>query len=359
MKKLSTALRQFARPSSFVSLAFAFFILFSLYISRYLVKDEPALTTVLCIQAAFIAALSWIILREDFGRKPLQSIKLDKIFTGLVLFDIALICSGLINHSNFETNYRLSTWILAPVFYLLFKFLSDQDLIRAMLFVLPLYIVHGAFYENENIFAFFFTGITCLLMLYQKRELIKALIIEVILLFYVYTCSGSLLALLAVFISQLKKRIVVLAFSFAALFLLIVQIFGDKVSNLLQSHHRDVLYKDALKFFLQAPIIGQGISFKYMVYADQPRKGIDAHNFLLTVLVETGIVGLFCIIAVILGIIKIWPRLPAGSKILIIMYSSWSMVDDPFQWWGSNLLLLLALTRSESTKEFQDAAAQA
>jgi O-antigen ligase len=56
--------------------------------------------------------------------------------------------------------------------------------------------------------------------------------------------------------------------------------------------NRFVYYGNAIQFFLQAPIVGNGVRSFSILYHDRETEGAHPHNFVLEILADTGLVGL-------------------------------------------------------------------
>ncbi|ULG74948.1 O-antigen ligase family protein [Macrococcus brunensis] len=232
--------------------------------------------------------------------KKLSYINLFSIIVGIFIF-----------HINQEINYMRIGYALVPSALIL-----GYDVMR----------------KENRIISLIFYLITCALMiLYGNRGvfivLILFLILYIIFIVKINFRNFILLTVLIIsgyflLISEFFKSIVHLVFVnyFNGSYVLLKfnkMIEEGFVSSL---SGRDDIYKDALNYFIDSPIIGNGFGYSFSV------SDTSFHNFVLQIAVEFGIVGLilFCIISLI--ILKILLQCNSKEwKITFLLFLSLAM----------------------------------
>ena len=169
----------------------------------------------------------------------------------------------------------------------------------------------GFLYQNISYYSAFNVGLS-LFLLYERKfkNPFTRFLCFVLVAIQVGTCilsggrGGVLLSLILItlfIVLQLRKNILILVpVVLAAFVLLFIPIPGIENESIARSlsvfsgagidELRADLQAQALSYFLQKPILGNGIgSVFYLV-------GIYSHNFVTDILCETGIVGLLCVL---------------------------------------------------------------
>ena len=178
----------------------------------------------------------------------------------------------------------------------------------------------GFLYQNISYYSAFNVGLT-LFLLYEKKfkKVFTRFLYYALVFVQVAICvlsggrGGLLLAIILIalyIILQLRKSILILVpvflVGFVFLFVPIPGIENESISRSLSvfsgggiDELRADLQSQAISFFMQKPIFGNGIgSVFYLV-------GIYSHNFITDILCETGIVGLFALFWLLFVFVKL------------------------------------------------------
>lgn len=178
----------------------------------------------------------------------------------------------------------------------------------------------GFLYQNISYYSAFNVGLT-LFLLYEKKfkKVFTRFLYYALVFVQVAICvlsggrGGLLLAIILIalyIILQLRKSILILVpvflVGFVFLFVPIPGIENESISRSLSvfsgggiDELRADLQSQAISFFMQKPIFGNGIgSVFYLV-------GIYSHNFITDILCETGIVGLFALVWLLFVFVKL------------------------------------------------------
>lgn len=225
-----------------------------------------------------------------------------------------------------------------PFLYATLRRIPDRFFNVPFFCLLLFLIVFGHSLINENIFAWSVMG--SMIIVFNRCPSLQ------ILLTYIF--SAWLLIFFRRWNACLALSILALKYSWKVaigiISILILLIFI--ASRLFEPtrpvwHSRDLLWLQAIEKFYANPIWGTGYSF----YLDG-RLEPYSHNFALTIAGNFGIIGLFSLLLILIGIAQQWPRYPFWSKSIILFYGLVSFLDEPIQIFSTMLIFTIAITRT-------------
>lgn len=105
------------------------------------------------------------------------------------------------------------------------------------------------------------------------------------------------------------------------------------------------MWQESIGKFIEHPLMGVGTGVQPTYYFDFPRVAAHAHNLVVSALREGGVALLLAMLVLGTCVVRRYGVLTRGSKIVMIGYCTWSLIDEPLFWWGSATIFALGLTQ--------------
>jgi hypothetical protein len=266
--------------------------------------------------------LAWMI--GQAAKRPLGRVE-----TAMMLFITALLVSTIITGARGAAIGRIAVWFAYLGFYYLGSRWTDEEIHRAAaLALLPYPLLVFLPWENPNVIAFNFVGLTLLAMPILNWKIYIPLFVW---LAWPLNSVGGILAALVSLIRL--SRYSALAFLLGAWF------------NSVGCAYRLQFWAEAWRDFLSSPWVGVGLG-NYHLFG-----WWHAHNLIATTAAETGLIGLAGLALLIGSIARRWLTLPAWAAAVILAYGAWSLVDEPLHFWGAAFIFFLALSRRKESND--------
>jgi hypothetical protein len=299
-------------------------------------------TPVMVIQVLLIFSFLFLLKENDPGIKQAP----DELFFAYSIFaawvTLRHICAPELN----LLNPRTVVWTLLPLWFFCLRSLSDKEVRLASLAMLGIFPITSIYYPaNINAQAWCVMGLLSLAALNKPRFLAAGLLFLTLATGFIYTTRSAFVAGGAAILFLVSRR--PLLTIFGAVAGLTVALFADiLVAHKELFHYRNYLAENALQGFMQSPIAGVGWGSVW--HLSQAKAGAImpyAHCFPLTILAETGIIGIILAAAVVAAVFRRLPKLYLSAQALVILLGVWSFFDEPLNGLDGALLLILALTR--------------
>lgn len=259
--------------------------------------------------------LAWMI-----GQAAKNS--LGRVETAMMLFITALLASAIITGAGIG---RIAVWFAYLGFYYLGSHWTDDEIHRAAaLALLPYPLLIYLPWENPNVIAFNFLGLTLLAMPILPWKIYIPVFFW---LAWPLTSVGGILAAL-VALTPLRFTLALLPLTLIGCWL-----------NPSGTTYRLQFWAEAWRNFLLFPIWGIGPGNYHLA------GWWHSHNIVATIAAETGLIGLAGLGLLIWTIARRWLTLTAWAAAVVLAYGAWSLVDEPLHFWGAAFIFFLALSR--------------
>ena len=299
---------------------------------------QPLLNTVMILSVYCVAA---ILFRVQCTQGDNQSTFNRSIFWALLLIAILMLLFCYQDRFHPNSVRRGIIWILPPFSYFIFCNISTRTITRAALYALILYLIFHIHTLNSQIFIINIGAFIFLLANTHRKKNIVFFIFGGTLAIYLGSMGALIAFVFAIILSVPKavKNLPLLAGS-----LLLVLISANSILSLRSIHYRWHFWEIAFNKFLNHPIQGNGLGLSYPIYDD--RLLPHSHNFYISILSETGLLGFFCFLY--LGFIIISRRNLLSHATLVALSSLflWNCFDEPFYWSLPVAAIGILLTRT-------------
>ena len=270
--------------------------------------------------------LAWMI--GQAAKRPLGRVE-----TAMMLFITAMLASTLITGTGFAAVGRIAIWFAYLGFYYLGSQWTDEEIHRAAALALlpyPLFVFLP--WENPNVIAFNFVGLTLLArpILHWK--------IYIPLFVWLAWPLNSVGGILAALVTTVRLNLISASALASILFL-------GAWFNPVGCAYRLQFWAEAWQNFLLFPIWGIGPGNYHLA------GWWHAHNIIATTAAETGLIGLAGLGLLVWSIARRWLALPAWAAAVVLAYGAWSLVDEPLHFWGAAFIFFLALSRRKDSND--------
>ncbi|MDC3114850.1 O-antigen ligase family protein [Bacteroidota bacterium] len=304
---------------------------------EYSIIDNSALFQILFVFVVFALCLNQIISSKNYVRFIQRKPNLY-----ILIFSVICLASGIWSSNSYLTIYRSFEMItfLLLIFWTVYKLalrLDFQNIIEWLVFwavwsiiwgfftYLKLYGISYTFSEINNVARLEYPAVLFFALLISKRKLFMLIIVSLA----IFSLSnkiylGIVLGSLAMIFGNLKNKL------FFILFALITSIFvlffdlntvlletifvGREAVSIENSSGRNLVWQKSIEAIKNKPFLGYGfVAGENKILFQDFSGAISSHNFLISSLLNTGILGSIFMILYFISYIKIslnnfWPK---------------------------------------------------
>lgn len=286
---------------------------------------QPLLNTALLLSIYCVAV---ILFRLQFTQKENNKLNYNpSIFKALLL--IAVIMLLFCAHDSFNPNSvrRGIIWILPPFSYIAFCNVPTITISRAALYALVLYLIFHIHTLNSQIFIINTGAFIFLLISSQRKKNMAFFMFGGVLSMYLGS-MGALISFVFAIIISIPRALKNLHLVTAAIILILIS--AKSILSMRSIQYRWYFWEIAIEKFLNHPILGNGLGVSYPIYDD--RLLPHSHNFYISILSETGLLGGLCFLY--LGFVIFSKRyyLSQATLVALSAFLLWNCFDEPFYW---------------------------
>lgn len=269
-----------------------------------------------------------------------------------ILLPAGLVLLGAIQGKFVAATPAISEWIFLGCLYWSARGWNRESLLRGAKIALTVCLTWSlvwlgalhmglvkAYFMNEMVVAFSLVGLMGL-SVRTEREVLCAAIGGITVSLLLGVESGILAALAGWLVAMVRNTRTIVFLLIMAGFVLIFHFWASPRTF----ESRMFLWGNAIEAWSASPLVGRGGDWQFADLPGSP-PGPHSHNLFVSSLTRWGLGGLAAWILILWGILKDWSGLDSSARFICVTFLAWSLVDEPFYWWGAAGFMVVGTAR--------------